>query len=271
MSRLEREPARRAGAAGRGGPRGGPRPRLGRPPRGEQDLAGRGRRDPLAAGQRDFGENRVQELVARPALAERPVAISAGVRWHFIGQLQRNKAAAVARLGAVVHSVDRPQLVTVPGPGGRELPAPVPVFVQVDLGGAAGELGRAGARARRRRRSWRTRSRRRRASGCGASWRWRRGGLIRRRPSSAWPRWRPACGRTIPSAGELSAGMSGDLEAAVAAGATVVRVGTALFGVGPYPPVRSRITSHPSHTSHTHPGGSRVDRRRHADGRWARR
>src|SRR5215218_10475902 len=50
-----------------------------------------------ALGQSDFGENRAQELTSKAAeLADLPL------RWHFIGQLQRNKAAAVARLGAVV-------------------------------------------------------------------------------------------------------------------------------------------------------------------------
>src|SRR5689334_20527320 len=56
----------------------------------------------FALGQRDFGENRAQELLGKAGeLADIPL------RWHFIGQLQRNKAAAVARVGAVVHTVDR--------------------------------------------------------------------------------------------------------------------------------------------------------------------
>src|SRR4051794_41872658 len=54
-----------------------------------------------ALGQAEFGENRAQELIAKAgALPDLPL------RWHFIGQLQRNKAAAVARVGAVVHSID---------------------------------------------------------------------------------------------------------------------------------------------------------------------
>src|SRR3954462_15603671 len=56
-----------------------------------------------ALGQLDFGENRAQELIGKAGELPDP-----SVRWHFIGQLQRNKAAAVARLGAVIHSVDRP-------------------------------------------------------------------------------------------------------------------------------------------------------------------
>lgn len=194
----------------------------------------------LAAGQRDFGENRVQELVAKAAaLAERSteLAISAGepVRWHFIGQLQRNKAAAVARLGAVVHSVDRPQLVTVLDRAGQERAAPVPVFVQVDLGGAPGDLAeRGGAQP-----SVVPELADTVADAAGL----RLLGLMAVAPRATDPA--PAFERLAalaarvradhPEAAELSAGMSGDLEAAVAAGATVVRVGTALFGARPLP------------------------------------
>ncbi len=181
------------------------------------------------AGQRDFGENRAQELVGKaPELADLPL------RWHFVGQLQRNKAAAVARLGAVVHSVDRPSLVGALDRAGQEA-SPVEVFVQVDLGGHAGgavprggadpadvpalaELvaGAPGLRLR---------------------------GLMAVAPLGEDPR--PAFDRLAalaarvradhPGAVDLSAGMSGDLEAAVAAGATIVRVGTALFGDRPLP------------------------------------
>ena len=60
-----------------------------------------------ALGQRHFAENRVQELTGKAAeLADLP-----DLRWHLVGQLQRNKAAAVVRLGATVHSVDRLPLV----------------------------------------------------------------------------------------------------------------------------------------------------------------
>ena len=95
-----------------------------------------------ALGQRDFGENRAQELIAKaPELADLPL------RWHFIGQLQRNKAAAVARLGAVVHTVDRESLVRALDRVGRDGDRPVEVLVQVDLGGAAGELASRGGAA----------------------------------------------------------------------------------------------------------------------------
>ena len=178
-----------------------------------------------ALGQRDFGENRAQELLGKAAeLPDLPL------RWHFIGQLQRNKAAAIARLGAVVHSVDRESLVGVLDRTGQEIGRPVDVLVQVDLGGAAGGVaarggadpgdvpaladlvaGSAGLRLR---------------------------GLMAVAPRGEDPA--PAFARLAaladcvradhPGAVELSAGMSADLEPAVAAGATVVRVGTALFG-----------------------------------------
>jgi hypothetical protein len=195
----------------------------------------------VAAGQRDFGENRVQELLTKAAaLHERhsaDMAISAGaeVRWHFIGQLQRNKAAAVARLGAVVHSVDRPQLAAVLDRAGQENAAPVPVFLQVDLGGSEGDIAaRGGAQPADIQALADTVAE---AAGL------RLLGLMAVAPRGVDPA--PAFEELAtlaarvrsdhPEAVELSAGMSGDLEAAVVAGATVVRVGTALFGDRPLP------------------------------------
>jgi hypothetical protein len=181
-----------------------------------------------ALGQRDFGENRVQELADKAALlADLPL------RWHFVGQLQRNKAAAVARLGAVVHSVDRLSLARVLDRVGQESGRPVEVLLQVDLGGAAGDIAARGgadpstvpdlADAVARAPGLRLR------------------GLMAVAPRGEDPA--PAFARLAelaarvradhPGAVELSAGMSGDLEAAVEAGATIVRVGTALFGDRP--------------------------------------
>jgi pyridoxal phosphate enzyme (YggS family) len=187
-----------------------------------------------ALGQVDVGENRAQELLAE--LTDLPL------RWHFIGQLQRNKAAAVARLGAVVHSVDRPALVGVLDRVGTETGRPVEVFVQVDLGGPEGDLaarggadpddvpGLADAVAT--------------APGL------RLRGLMAVAPRDTEPG--PAFDRLAalaarvrtdhPEAVDLSAGMSGDLEEAVASGATIVRVGTALFGKRPLPSGEERVT-----------------------------
>jgi PLP dependent protein len=181
-----------------------------------------------ALGQPDFGENRAQELVAKAGeLSDLPL------RWHFIGQLQRNKAAAVARLGAVVHSVDRPSLVGVLDRTGREIGRPVDVLLQVDLGGvAAGAAARGGADPAD------VPALADLVAGCAGL---RLRGLMAvaprgEEPAPAFERLAALAGRVRadhPDAVELSAGMSGDLEAAVSVGATVVRVGTALFGDRP--------------------------------------
>ena len=187
-------------------------------------------RELAALGQADFGENRAQELTGKAAeLTDLPL------RWHFVGQLQRNKAAAVARLGAVVHSVDRVSLARTLARVGGETGRPVEVFLQVDLGGPEGELAARGgadpadvpvlADAV--------------AAEQGVVLR----GLMAVAPRGAEPG--PAFARLAalaervradhPEARHLSAGMSADLEEAVAAGSTLVRVGTALFGTRPLP------------------------------------
>jgi pyridoxal phosphate enzyme (YggS family) len=190
-----------------------------------------------ALGQEDFGENRAQELITKAA-----EVVDLPLRWHFIGQLQRNKAAAVARLGAVVHSVDRPGLVTVLDRVGRESGRPVEVFVQVDLGGPEGDLaGRGGASPGDVPAL---------ADTVAAAGGLRLRGLMAVAPRGAEPG--PAFVRLAelaarvradhPEAVDLSAGMSGDLEAAVASGATMVRVGTALFGARPLTSGQERVT-----------------------------
>jgi len=195
-------------------------------------------RDLAALGQLDFGENRAQELVAKAGeLTDVPV------RWHFIGQLQRNKAAAVARLGAVVHTVDRASLAGALDRVGRELGRPVDVLVQVDLGGAAGELAARGGAA-----PGDVPGLADVVAGCPGL---RLRGLMAVAPRDEEPG--PAFARLAaladrvradhPDAVEISAGMSGDLEEAIAAGATVVRVGTALFGDRP-------LASGEEHESH---------------------
>jgi pyridoxal phosphate enzyme (YggS family) len=181
-----------------------------------------------ALGQCDFGENRAQELLSKAdGLTDLPL------RWHFIGQLQRNKAAAVARLGAVVHTVDRSSLARTLDRAGREGGRPVDVLVQVDLGGAAGEIAARGGAAPDDVPGLADLV----ASCAGLRLR----GLMAvaprgEEPGPAFERLAALADRVRmdhPGAVELSAGMSSDLEDAVAAGATVVRVGTALFGERP--------------------------------------
>jgi pyridoxal phosphate enzyme (YggS family) len=181
-----------------------------------------------ALGQCDFGENRAQELLSKAGeLADLPL------RWHFIGQLQRNKAAAVARLGAVVHTVDRASLVATLDRAAQEGERPLDVLVQVDLGGVAGEIAARGGASPEDVPAL--------ADLVAASAGLRLRGLMAvaprgEEPGPAFERLAALAGRVRaehPGAVELSAGMSGDLEEAVAAGATVVRVGTALFGDRP--------------------------------------
>ena len=195
-----------------------------------------------ALGQAAFGENRAQELTAKAAeLADLPL------EWHFIGQLQRNKAAAVARTGAVVHSVDRAQLARALSRAGEERGAPVGVFVQVDLGGAAGEIAERGGVAPDDVAAL--------ADEVAALPGLRLRGLMAVAPRGEEPG--PAFARLAAlserlradhrGAAEISAGMSGDLEEAIAAGATLVRVGTALFGSRPLTSPRvTPVTAAPS-------------------------
>jgi pyridoxal phosphate enzyme (YggS family) len=183
-----------------------------------------------ALGQCDFGENRAQELTAKAGELD-----DLDVRWHFVGQLQRNKAAAVARLGAVIHSLDRPALIAPLDRVGQDGAAPVDVLVQVDLGGAEGDLAARGGADPADVPAL--------ADAVAEAVGLRLRGLMAvaprgEDPAPAFVRLAELAARVRadhPEAVELSAGMSGDLEAAVTAGATVVRVGTALFGDRPLP------------------------------------
>ncbi|MGK5172519.1 YggS family pyridoxal phosphate-dependent enzyme [Geodermatophilus sp. CPCC 205761] len=196
-----------------------------------------------ALGQADFGENRAQELVTKAAeLTDLPL------RWHFVGQLQRNKAAAVARLGAVVHSVDRLPLARALGRAGAEAGHAVEVFLQVDLGGPEGELAARGGADPDAVPGL--------ADAVAVEEGLRLRGLMAVAPRDVEPG--PAFARLAtladrvradhPEAGEISAGMSADLEEAIAAGSTLVRVGTAVFGERPLPSPEDE--SHQSHGSH---------------------
>ncbi|HEX2052209.1 MAG TPA: alanine racemase, partial [Actinomycetota bacterium] len=78
------------------------------------------------AGQMHFGENRVQELSAKAS------EIGSGLRWHFVGRLQRNKVKQVLDTGAVIHSVDRPVLADEIS---RRAAGPIQVLAEVNLTG----------------------------------------------------------------------------------------------------------------------------------------
>jgi pyridoxal phosphate enzyme (YggS family) len=190
-----------------------------------------------ALGQLDFGENRLQELGTKAG-----AVADLGVRWHFVGQLQRNKAAAVARLGAVVHSVDRPALAEALDRAAQQAGRTLEVLVQVDLGGPAGELAARGGAAPADVPGLADLI----AGGTGLRLR----GLMAVAPRGVapGPAFAALAGLAArvradhPEATEISAGMSADLEDAVAAGATLVRVGTAIFGDRPLPCDEDRTT-----------------------------
>ena len=194
-----------------------------------------------AEGQRDFGENYVQELAAKAAA----LADLTDIRFHFIGHLQRNKAKLVARIASAVHTVDSVRLAVELGkraaevrsqgairqsfaPVGNTSAAPLLVLAEVNVGGEAQK------------------------SGCSPDELGRVLDAIETEPSLRLAGLMTVPPHTEDPAGarrffdelvsvrdahggpsrlpELSMGMTHDLEHAIAAGATIVRVGTAIFG-----------------------------------------
>ena len=180
-----------------------------------------------AAGQRDFGENRVQE-----ALQKTGATAGTSIRWHLVGHLQSNKIRKAVGPFAVIHSVDRPDLVERIDAIAAETAQPVDLLVQVDLAGEAAKSGAAPELAA---------AILERARGCTRA---RVVGLMLLPPLLEDPeavrpwfrrlralRDRLAAEGTPPEMlRELSMGMSHDFEVAIEEGATMVRVGTAVFG-----------------------------------------
>jgi pyridoxal phosphate enzyme (YggS family) len=183
-----------------------------------------------AAGQRAFGENYVQEALAKlTALAD----LRASLEWHFIGPLQSNKTRPVAEAFDWVHSVDRLKIAQRLSEQRPENLPPLNVCLQVNVSGEASKAGVSPAEA-----------------------------AETARVIAALPRLRLRGLMSIPEPGDsieqqraphrqlrelfeqlradgleldtLSMGMSSDLEAAVLEGATMVRVGTAIFGARDY-------------------------------------
>jgi PLP dependent protein len=197
-------------------------------------------------GLTDFGENKDQEAAPKAAASAAALAAtsactdtSAGagaarsqpLRWHFVGQLQTNKASSVARYADVVHSVDRVRLVRALGAAARKAGRELTCLVQVDLDTATvpadparggvppGQVGEI-------------------AEAIEAEQSLILGGVMAIAPLGADPArafaaLRP-CSLAVravnPAATIISAGMSGDLEAAIGNGATHLRIGTALLG-----------------------------------------
>ncbi len=178
-------------------------------------------------GVTDVGENRHQEAQAKAA-----ETADLGLRWHFIGALQSNKAAAVASYADVVESVDRVKLLSGLSRGAQERRVVLDCLVQVSLDPPDKREGRAGvapadvpALAEQ---IARTESLRLRGVMAVAP--------LGEDPSAAFARLAEtarAVRRVDPAATWVSAGMSGDVEEAISAGATHVRIGSAVLGSRP--------------------------------------
>jgi PLP dependent protein len=181
-----------------------------------------------AAGLRDFGENYLQESLPKLAAVPRP-----GVTWHFLGPLQANKTAAVAAQFDWVHSVDRDRIARRLSDQRPAALAPLSVCVQVNISGEATKSGVAPADALGLCRSVASLPRLR-LRGLMALPAPARGGDARE-PFRALRELYDALRRDGLELDTLSAGMSDDLEAAIAEGSTLVRVGTAIFGPRPRP------------------------------------
>lgn len=180
-----------------------------------------------AAGQREFGENRVQE-----ALQKIGETADIPIKWHLIGHLQSNKARKVAGPFACIHSVDSLDLLQRLDAGAAAAGATPDVLVQVDLAGESTKFGAASDAARRLLDA---------ALSCSAV---KLRGLMLLPPWSddpeqarPWFRQLRALQQAWLAEGvpgealrHLSMGMSHDFEAAIEEGATMVRVGTAIFG-----------------------------------------
>lgn len=176
-----------------------------------------------ALGVREVGENRQQELSAKAA--ELP---SLDLRWHFIGQAQTNKAAAIRRSADAVHSVDRDRLADAlhRAADGDDI---LDVLVQVNLTDDPGRGGVAPGEARSLAEHIMTLPSLRLRGVMAVA-------PLDEEPQSAFARLRSIADgvRDVePTATWISAGMTGDFAEAVAAGATHLRIGSAITGPRP--------------------------------------
>ncbi len=184
-------------------------------------------REAYAAGHRDFGENRVQE-----ALEKIDASTDLDLRWHLLGHLQTNKARKAAPAFAMIQSLDNVELLRRLDAVAAESRHTPELLVQVDL---AGEATKYGARPEEVPAIFEA------AASCVAA---RLVGImtlppIPETPEDARPWFRRlqdlrqgwlSAGVPPGMLREVSMGMSGDFEVAVQEGATIVRVGTAIFG-----------------------------------------
>ena len=190
-------------------------------------------REAFAAGQRDFGENYVQESLAKIAeLADLRADSGDPIRWHLIGPLQSNKAREVAARFDWVHAVDRMKLAQRLSDLRPPELAPLQVCLQINISGEDSKSGVAPEAALALARE------------VAALPRLQLRGLMaipepgadlaaQREPHRALRRLMEAMNAEGLALDTLSIGMSADLEAAIAEGATWVRIGTAIFGSRP--------------------------------------
>ena len=181
-------------------------------------------REAFAAGQRAFGENYLQE-----ALEKIEALAGLGIEWHFIGPIQSNKTQPIARHFDWVHSVERAKIATRLSEQRPDGMPPLNVCVQVNISGEASKSGCAPGELEAL------------CALIDSLPRLRLRGLMCIPEPAADPASQRAPFRDLrqllerlrprfPGMDTLSMGMSGDLEAAVAEGATIVRVGTDIFG-----------------------------------------
>jgi pyridoxal phosphate enzyme (YggS family) len=182
-------------------------------------------------GVTDVGENRHQEAQAKHA-----ECVDLGLRWHFIGGLQSNKAGAVAGYADAVHSVDRARLVAPLDGGAARAGRRVGVLVQVSLDGPDAGEGRSGAPEADIERLAEAITASEHLDLLGLMAVAPLDGPLGGDPDAAFAALAEIRSRFLArfaSATMLSAGMSADLEAAIAHGATHVRVGSAVLGSRP--------------------------------------
>lgn len=177
------------------------------------------------AGQKEFGENRVQEL------EQKVPALPGDIVWHLIGHLQSNKAAKAAELADWVHSVDSVKLVNKLSDAAGKCGKTLKILLEVNVSGEESKYGI---------RSEETLFQVAEAAANAPSIEWK--GLMTMAPADASPEelqkvfaglrnLRDSLEQKYSvSLPELSMGMSGDYQAAIAEGATIVRIGTAIFG-----------------------------------------
>lgn len=186
-------------------------------------------RELMAIGVKDFGENKVQELCAKTDAIQEPL------RWHLIGHLQRNKVKYLMdRPVAMIHSVDSLRLAQEIEKEAAKRNKKIPILIEINIGNEESKSGIAVSELEPL------------ARDISALPHIELRGLMTVAPYTENPetnrpyfrqmkRMQQELQRTFPQCTELSMGMTGDFEIAIEEGATIVRVGTAIFGGRVYP------------------------------------